>query len=421
MQILETFQQFLERNSKLFEQSSEQGFIVSFGCTDVNNVLGAVAQKLGIEADFEFTGSISGAEGFDNIAQERSFAKVLKKGKAVPKGKDFLEIKANGKTYTLNEKGSIQVPFSQGVGPVFEVRGSGNGLLSLMRAIQYFRVACEGGFDNSSPFDGTLFIQIGLPVGTRKGKYIAVNAKYTASNSQRTGSDQYLKMLNRYLETFKPKGSKKVKEGMDLIKIQEQKEETAVDQILVCADSIADAIKGAHFIMLKKQWKSKFSAYQGYNKMNAREKELQDIELTFKDDTEKATYYLAVAIQTIMDNLKYYYPLNNGKLFNVDLMPQCANILKAQGNNIAKFDAGSIKQQVTEIFKIFQPLEFPGFPEFKPKIPNYWSILTNAVVNRTLASMPKTYQDAMAEYTEAAGKATGGASSGGQDYGSGEF
>jgi len=421
MQILETFQQFLGRNSKLFEQSSEQGFIVSFGCTDVNNVLGAVAQKLGIEADFEFTGSISGAEGFDYIAQERSFAKVLKKGKAVPKGKDFLEIKSNGKTYTLNEKGSIQVPFSQGVGPVFEIRGSGNGLLAFMRAIQYFKVACEGGFDNSSPFDGTLFIQIGLPVGTRKGKYIAVNAKYTGSNSQRTGSIQYVKMLDRYLESYKPKGPKKVKEGMDLIKIQEQKQENAVEQILVCADSIADAIKGAHFIMLKKQWKSKFSAYQGYNRMIAKEKEMQDVELSFKDDFEKATYYLAVALQTIIDNLKYRYPLNGMKITNVDLMPQCASILKPQGNDISKFDAGSIKQQLTAIFKIFQPLEFPGFPEFKPKIPNYWSILTNAVVNRTIASMPQAYKDAMQPYTEGEGKATGGASSGGQDYGSGEF
>jgi hypothetical protein len=108
-------------------------------------------------------------------------------------------------------------------------------------------------------------------------------------------------------------------------------------------------------------------------------------------------------------------------LFNTDVMPQCANILKAQGNDLTKFDAASIKQQLTEIFKIFQPKEFNGFPEFKSKIPNYWSILTNAVVSRVLLNMPNTYKDATTAYTEGPAQASGGASSGSQDYGSGEF
>ena len=73
MQILETFQQFTERKFKLFEQQSTGGFIVCFGCTDLNNVLGPVASKLGIEADFEFSGTISGAEGLDVIAEKKSF------------------------------------------------------------------------------------------------------------------------------------------------------------------------------------------------------------------------------------------------------------------------------------------------------------------------------------------------------------
>ena len=421
MQILETFQQFSERKFKLFEQQSTGGFIVCFGCTDLNNVLGPVASKLGIEADFEFGGTISGAEGLDVIATKKSFADTLKKGKAVAKGKDFLEIKADGKTYTLDEKGSIQVPFTFGLKTTMNVRGSGNGLLALMRAIQFFKLATQNGFDGDSEFDGTLFIQIGLPVSdsARKGKYISVNAKYTETNRQRTGSDQYLLMMNRYGATRPKSEPKKVKEGIDVVKIQEVKQETPVNQILVTGDSIADAIKGAHFMNMKKPWKSKFGAYFGFNKMQDQEK--KDGDWQFKDDFERATYYLAIALQTIINDLKYYYPLNNNKLFNVDLMPQCENILKAQGNDLSKFDVGSIKQQLTEIFKIFQPIEFPGFPEFKPKIPNYWSILTNAVVNRVLLNMPNTYKDAMTPNTESAGSATGGASSGGQNYGSGEF
>lgn len=420
MHILETFNQFLDRKMSLLEQQSNEGFIVCFGCTDTNNVLpGTVASKLGIEADFEFTGTITGAEGMDFIATKRSFSDTLKKGKAVAKGKDFLEIKSGGKTYTVNEKGSIQVPFALGLKTTMEVRGSGNGLLSLMRAIQHFRIACEGGFDNQSEFDGTLFVQIGLPIGERKGKYLAINAKYTEANNQRTSSKSYLDMFNRYGESARKLNTKKVKEGIEPIKIQEQKQENAVNEILVCADSIADAIKAAHFMNLKKQWKSQFSAYYGFKRIQDQEKKDGDWE--FKGDFERTTYYLAIALQTIMGDLKYYYPLNNGKLFNVDLMPQCSNILKAQGNDISKFDAGSIKQQLTEIFKIFQPVEFPGFPEFKPKIPNYWSILTNAIINRVLLSMPKTYKDAMSPYTEGKGSATDGASSGAQDYGSGEF
>lgn len=427
MQILETFQQFSERKFKLFEQQSTGGFIVCFGCTDSNNVMPTVAAKLGIEADFEFSGKISGAEGFDNIAQEKSFAKVLKKGKAVTKGKDFLEIKSDGKTYTLNEKGLIQVPFTQGVGPVFEVRGSGNGLLVFMRAIQWFKVACGEGFDEKSPFDGTLLMQIGLPVNpdARKGSFIAINAKYTEPNSQRTGSNQYMEINDVFIQRYKKQsakkgGAKKVKEGIDFIKIQEQEEKKATDQLIISGDSIADAIKGAQFIALNQKWKSKFSAYHGFNKMMNQEKENPE-ELTFTDDLEKASYYLAVGIQAIIEELKYKYPLNNMKIYNVDIMPQCSNILKAQGKDIKKFDASSIKQELTEIFKIFQPLQFPEFPEFKSKIPVYWSVLTNSIINRTLASMPKTYTDAMTPYIEGQGSATSGASSGRKNYGSGEF
>jgi len=412
MQILETFQQFSERKFKLFEQQSTGGFIVCFGCTDTNNVLGAVAAKLGIEADFEFGGTINGAEGLDVIAEKKSFEGSLKKGKAVSKGKDFLEIKSDGKTYTIDEKGSIQVPFTFALKTTMNVRGSGNGLLAFMRAIQYFKIARQNGFDADSEFDGTLFIQIGLPVGERKGKYIAVNAKYTDANSTRVGSVQYIKMFDRY-----GAASKKVKEGIDIIKIQEVKQETPVDQILVCGDSIADAIKAAHFMNMKKPWKSNFSAFSGFTKIKAKEGSYFE----FKNDFERASYYLAIAIQVCLDDLKWYYPLNNQMLFNTDVMPQCSNILKAQGNDLTKFDAASIKQQLTEIFKIFQPKEFNGFPEFKSKIPNYWSILTNAVISRVLLNMPNTYKDAMTPYTEGQGQASGGASSGSQDYGSGEF
>lgn len=412
MQILETFQQFTERKIKLFEQQSTGGFIVCFGCTDTSNVLGAVASKLGIEADFEFSGTISGAEGLDVIATNKSFADTLKKGKAVAKGKDFLEIKADGKTYTLDEKGSIQVPFTFGLKTTMNVRGSGNGLLAFMRAIQYFKIATQNGFDADSEFDGTLFIQIGLPVGERKGKYIAVNAKYTDASGTRVGSAQYLKMFERY-----GSASKKVKEGIDAVKIQEVKQETPVDQILVSADSIADAIKAAHFMNMKKPWKSNFSAFAGFNKIKAKEGSY----FSFKDDFERASYYLAIAIQVCLDDLKWYYPLNNQMLFNTDVMPQCGNILKAQGNDITKFDAASIKQQLGEIFKIFQPKEFNGFPEFKSRIPNYWNILTNAVISRVLLTMPNTYKDAMTAYNEGPAQASGGASSGSQNYGSGEF
>lgn len=378
------------------EQSGEsgKGFIAVIGSTDTQNLLSGSANPIGIEQDTTTSLKIGGVDEMIKIGAAKKFETVTS-GKKVKAGMDYLTITADGKKYTMTETGSIKIPFNNST--VLEVEGAGNGLLALLRALHYLNVAVtKNSFDSKFPFEGIMMIKIGEV--SRKGMGLSVNGKYDQTNGLRI-STGYKDLLKKY-----------IKEALSNDQKPDEIQNSSADQILVCGDSIADGIKAAHFLRDKIKWNSKFSSFYGFSDM-----------MTFDND-EPPSFYLAVVFQYCLAGLSNFYPMDLSKIYNVDLQPFSEKIIGAQPKDIKKFDPGSIKAQILEMLKIYQPKTLKDYPEFDEVLPTYWDVLSNALIDRILKEMPKTYTSAIA--TNSIGTpvpATGGIATGGISHGSGKI
>lgn len=395
MKILETFDQFLKRNNiQILEQLGEgRGFIAVIGSTDSQNLLAGSANPIGIEQDTVISLKIDGVDEMVRIGAAKKFENITK-GKKVKPGSDYLTILIDGKKYTVNETGSISIPFNNQT--VFEVEGSGNGLLALLRALHYLNVAVtKNSFDHKSSFDGIMMIKLGEV--TRKGMGLSVNGKYTESNSLRITTG-YANIVKKYII-----------EALSADQKPKEIQSSSSDQIVVSSDSIADAIKAGHFLKNNIKWNSRFSSFLGFN-------EMKNIGIE-----EPPSWYLAVAFQYCLSSLSDFYPMNLSKIYNVDLQPYAEKILSSQPKDIKSFEGESIKDQLSAMLKIFQPKSLEDYPEFDEFLPKYWEIFSNAVINRVLLEMPRTYGSAMENFR--AGKVvqtTGGIGKGEISHGSGK-
>jgi len=361
MKILETFDQFLKRNSYaiLEQEGTDKGFIAVIGSTDTDNLFAGAANPIGIQQDTTTTLKISGVEEMIKIGAAKKFESVTS-GKKVKAGMDYLTITADGKKYTMTETGSVKIPFNNST--VLEVEGSGNGLLALLRALHYLNVAVtKNSFDYKFPFEGIMMIKIGEV--TRKGMGLSVNGKYDQANGVRI-STGYADLVKRF--------ENQLKEALSQDQKPDEIQTSSNDQIVVSGDSIADGIKAAHFLRNNAKWNSKFSSFFGFSEMKK----------VFAK--EPPAYYLAVVFQYCLAGLSDFYPM--------DLM-----------------------------LKIYQPKTLKDYPEFDEFLPKYWNVLSNAIVNRILREMPKTYNSAIANVeVGSAVQSTGGIGTGGITHGSGK-
>jgi hypothetical protein len=402
MRILETFDQFLKRGAHTIleqESSTSGGFIAVIGSTDKENLLTKSAEPLGIKQDVAFSLKINGLEEMLKIGAAKKFENVGA-GKKVSSGLDYLTIKTGGKTYTVKETGSTKVPFN--ASSVLEIEGAGNGLLALLRALIYLNVSIsKNKFDTKSPFDGILVVKLGGEVADsqRKGTALSVNGKYDQPNGVRW-SEGYADIEKRWRSFLKEALAAEDKP---------QEETPGVDQLILVADTMADAIKAAHFMKENAKWKSKFSAFNGFSEMIAASPKGFD------------SYFLAVAFQFFIGGLSERYPIDTSKIYKVDLMNYTDNILKAQPKDLKSFDGASIKKELSAMLKIFQPKSLKDYPDLNQFLPKYWEVVTNAIVNRIISRMPETYKSAMSNDTIGSKVgSTGGIETGGKSYGSGK-
>lgn len=398
MKILENFDQFLKRNSYaiLEQEGTDKGFIAVIGSTDTQNLLAGSANPIGIQQDTTTTLKISGVEEMIKIGAAKKFENVTN-GKKVKAGMDYLTITADGKKYTMTETGSVKIPFNNST--VLEVEGAGNGLLALLRALHYLNVAVtKNSFDYKFPFEGILMIKIGEV--TRKGMGLSVNGKFDQTNGVRVSTG--------YADLVKKFGTQ-LKEALSQEQKPDEIQTSSNDQIVVSGDSIADGIKAAHFLRNNAKWNSKFSSFFGFSEMQK----------VYKN--EPPSYYLAVVFQYCLAGLSDFYPMDLSKIYKVDLQPYAEKIVNAQPKDIKGFDPTSIKTQIMEMLKIYQPKTLKDYPEFDEFLPKYWNVLSNALVNRILREMPKTYGSAIANVeVGSAVQSTGGIGTGEITHGSGK-
>ena len=385
------------------ETGTGKGFIVVFGSTDNDNLRAGAAEPLGFKENEVITGSIKGIDSMLKIGSSKSFENANHPGKTVKPGYDYLNVTADGKKYSIKERGALKIPFTKDT--VLEIEGAGNGLLALMRALYFLNISVtENKFDYNVPFDGTLFIKIGET--TRKGLSLSVNGKYTGSAVIRI-SDGYVDIMKKF-----------VKESVDLG--EAPKQDNSVEQIITVADTIADAIKASHFYKMKQQYKSFFSAYKGFRDMYDASK---DYTWTKGSEfQERGSFFLAVAFQYCIATLSYYYPMDLSKIYKIDLEPYAKKIMDGQGSDLTKFDEQSIRTQIAAMFKQFEPKELKDYPEFKDQLPKYWTVITNAVIDRIILTMPSTYKMAMSpDRVGPKVPAKGGIQTGKTEFGSGKI
>jgi hypothetical protein len=392
------------------EQSkgSGKGFIVVFGSTDDANLRAGAAEPLGFKENEIITQTIKGIADMLKIGSDKSFKDAKHPGKNVKPGVDYLDITVDGKKLSIREKGVLEIPFTKDT--VLEIEGAGNGLLALMRALYYLNFSVtKNKFDYNAPFDGTLFIKIGET--TRKGLSLSVNGKYDQDNTVRitSGYDDIMKKFVGF------------DEAVDFGDAPQQ--DSAVEQIVLSADTIADAIKAAHFYHNKKEFKSHFSAYAGFREMwewlqkTAYFKKTPGIK-----KYDAASNFLAVAFQYSIARLSDFYPMDLTKIYKINLEPYALKIVNAQGSSVMGFNEASIRTNLTEMLKEFEPKDLPDYPEFKDQLPKYWAVITNALVDRVIKLMPKTFNMAMtASYPGTSVNSAGGIQTGKTEFGSGKI
>jgi hypothetical protein len=385
------------------QTGTDKGFIAVIGSTDTQNLSSGSANPIGIQQDTTTTLKMSGVEEMIKIGAAKKFENVTN-GKKVKAGMDYLTITADGKKYTMTETGSIKVPFNNST--VLEVEGAGNGLLALLRALHYLNVAVtKNSFDYKFPFEGIMMIKIGEV--TRKGMGLSVNGKYDQASGIRI-STGYKDLVKTFIT---PDGKfHAIKEALSADQKPDEIQNSSADQIVVSGDSIADGIKAAHFLRNKTKWKSQFSSFHGFKDMMS------------LDGDEPPAFYLAVVFQYCLAGLSNFYPMDLSKIYKVDLQPYGEKIVKAQPQDLKNFDPASIKTQILEMLKIYQPKTLKDYPEFDEVLPKYWDVLSNAVVNRILREMPKTYTSAISDNSVGpAAASTGGIGTGGISHGSGKI
>ena len=409
MRIIESFSEFINSKDFLLESLNREGYLLILASTDPNNLKNASATPLGISQDTEYSGTLKGAGDMVNIGYKKNFSGKLVKGAGVAPGLDFIEIETGGKKYMVKEAGLLMVPFNRD--SELKVRGSGNGLLALGRICQYLSESVNKGFDAGSPFKGTLYIK--LQDKKRRGQAYFSNGKIESDNPGRY-SDGYTEVMSMFDESFTFGDYGSINES-----------DPKVDILDAFSDTLADAIRAATFVANGKKWPCRWSAYKGFFDMLelAEKKDFEwEGKTTEEQNMNKAAYLLSVTFHYLLDAISEKLPIDKSKIFSSNLEGIAKKIIIPQGKDLQKFNSASIKSGVEELINLFALNRLPEYPEFTPKLPEYWSHIKSYITGRVLGEMPNTYETAMKNNTAGPGLGTSFSSGGGtRTYGSGSL
>ena len=409
MRIIESFSEFINNKDFLMESVNRDGYLLILASTDPNNLKNASATPLGISQDTEYSGTLKGAGDMVNIGYKKNFSGKLVKGAGVAPGLDFIEIETGGKKYMIKEAGLLEVPFNRD--SELKVRGSGNGLLALGRICQYLYESFNKGFDWGSPFKGTLYIK--LQDKKRRGQAYFSNGKIESDNPGRY-SYGYTEVMSKFDESFTFDDYESINES-----------DPKVDILDAFSDTLADAIRAATFVANGEKWPCRWSAYNGFFDMIklAEKKDLEWEGKTIEEQNmNKAADLLSVAFHHLLKYISEKLPIDKSKIFSSNLEGIAKKIIIPQGKDLQKFNSASIKSGVEELINLFALNRLPEYPEFTPKLPEYWSHIKSYITGRVLGEMPNTYETAMKNNTAGPGLGTSFSSGGGtRTYGSGSL
>jgi hypothetical protein len=123
-----------------------------------------------------------------------------------------------------------------------------------------------------------------------------------------------------------------------------------------------------------------------------------------------------------LDNISEKLPIDKSKIFSSNLEGIAKKIIIPQGKDLQKFNSASIKSGVEELINLFALNRLPEYPEFTPKLPEYWSHIKSYITGRVLGEMPNTYETAMSDAVGGTSYGTSFSSGGGtRTYGSGSL
>jgi hypothetical protein len=391
--IIERFEDYLAYQSQNLNEAEKPkiGFLAILGSTDAQNLGPVAAPKIGIKPDTIYSLTIKGENDLMTLGKNRTyenFAGLKEEGKSNPQ-EDYISIKSGGKEYKIDSKvkakGNIIADFDRA--GVIEIKASNNGLLAFLRACKAMDEATGGKIFSGFGWIGKLLISLGNPQAndeSRNSSFLAVSPSIYGANPIRyTGfADVINKGANKEFITKTINESFYVSSNMYFLFEEEGETEkkNPGEAIKVAGDSIADAIRAAHYYYTKNAFSNQFGLYKGFNDAVNKYRDLvgKDIWNNSKK-IGRSSYILAILLQEAFNKISAYYPMNYKYQ---DLVPKCKELLESIGPDVNTVSFGNGKEILKGMLAFYKPEKYPKIPAFDPVLGDFWEALSNALAAR---------------------------------------
>jgi len=388
--IIERFEEFLSSQYQKINEAegNKTGFVAIFGSTDAENLGAVVAPKIGIKPDTLYSLTINGEKDLLTLGKNASyqgFANLKETGKSKPQ-EDYISIKSGSSAGEIKSgvkvKGNFIVDFDKS--SQIEIQASNNGLLSFLRACKSMNDAADKKDTFSTgEWIGKLLISMGNPPSkdtSRNSAFLAVSPNVNGGNSIRnTGFDEAIDRGNNKGSISKYISESNSFDGLE--PVFEEEKQVKAESIKVIGDTIADAIRAAHYYSSTgRLFVNKFGPYKGFR--DAYQKYRENVgkdEWKAGNKTSEASYILAVLLQDIFNRIGYSYPMD---WKYQDLVPKCKEILTSLGGDEKNNNFSPAKETLKEMIAFYQPTKYK-IPTFDPVLADFWKALTNAIATRT--------------------------------------
>jgi len=391
--IIERFEEFLSSQYQKINEAegNKTGFVAISGSTDAQNLGAIVAPKIGIKPDTIYTLTLSGEKDLLTLGKNetyKGFANLKEEGKSNAQ-EDYISIKSGNSTGEIKSgvkaKGNLIVDFDKS--SQIEVKASNNGLLAFLRACKSMNGAADGNesFSTTGSWSGKILISMGNPPDkdtSRNSAFLAVSPNVNGANGVRnTGFDEIIQKGNDKGAITQFIAESSSFRGSNFIFEEENPDKPAkAESIKVIGDTIADAIRAAHYYNSNgTKYKNMFGPYKGFKDALGKYKETVGDDV-WKKGTRigKSSYILAVLFQDIFKRISGSYPMDYK--FQ-DLVPKCKEILNALGTDPKSKDFSKVREILKGMLEFYKPTKYK-ISIFDPVLGDFWSALTNAIVSR---------------------------------------
>ena len=390
--IIEKFEEFISSSYQTINEAEgiKIGFVAILGSTDAENLGSVVAPKIGIKPDTIYTLTINGEKDLLTLGKNETyqgFAGIKESGKSKPQ-EDYISIKSGESTGEIKagvkSKGNFMTNFDKSSS--IEVKASNNGLLAFLRACKSMSKAAEGKESFSDKgWTGKILISMGNPPSkddSRNSAFLAVNPNVNGSNPARfTGFEDTINRFNRKETIIKVINESSSYDRFEPILEEEGKTDSKAENIKVIGDTIADAIRAAHYYNSGGTIPiNDFGAYNGFREAYKKYRESVGKEEWKKaNSTRKSSFILAVLLQSIFNDISASYPMD---WKNVDLLGGCKEILSALGKDTKVNNLGSARETLKKMLEPYKPTKYK-IAVFDPVLGEFWDALSNAIVSRS--------------------------------------